>query len=76
MASRSPTSIVDKPIIEVPVDDNIIVTPVIPRKAYNAVTMAAMVAAVVVVMTVVGMVAVARMRTQTSYSRVQETTLV
>ena len=76
VASRSPISVVDKPIIEVPVDDNIVVTPVIPRKGYNAVTMVALVAALVVVMTVVGVVAVARMRTQTSYSRVQETTSV
>jgi len=78
VASRSsPTSVIDKPIIEVPEDDNIVVTPVVPRKGYNVVTMAAVVAAVVVVMTVVGVVAAARMRgTHISYSRVQETTLV
>ena len=58
-----------------PVDDNIVVTPVVPRKSYNAVTMAALVAAVVVVVTVVGVVAVARMRT-TIYSRVDEATSV
>ena len=74
MASQSPTSLVDEPIIYVPAgDDNIMVTPVVPKRGYNAVTMAAVVAAVVVVMTVMGVVAVVKMKTK-DYSRVQEAT--
>ena len=56
-----------------PVDDNVVVTPVIPKKTYHAATVAAVVAAVVVVITVVGVVVmVVKMRTKATYSRVQE----
>ena len=75
VASRSPTSVVDEPILDVPVDDNVVVTPVVPKKGYTTVTLAAVVAAVVVVVTVAGVVAMASMRTKT-YSRLQEATSV